>query len=43
VLARLKTHLQPADWILVKGSRMLKMEAVAEAIISAFDPEGKTV
>ena len=29
--------LKKDDWILIKGSRKMKMEAVAEAIIAAFD------
>jgi UDP-N-acetylmuramoyl-tripeptide--D-alanyl-D-alanine ligase len=43
VVTCLKTYLGAADWILVKGSRKLKMEKVAEVIISAFDPKGETV
>jgi UDP-N-acetylmuramoyl-tripeptide--D-alanyl-D-alanine ligase len=37
VLARLRSHLKKDDWILIKGSRKMKLEAVAEAIIGAFD------
>jgi MurE/MurF fusion protein len=37
VLDPLKSLLGRGDWILIKGSRKLKMEAVAEAVIRAFD------
>ncbi len=37
VLASLSPFLEKGDWILIKGSRMMKMETVAEAIISRFD------
>ena len=37
VLASLLSFLKKEDWILIKGSRMMKMEVAAEAIISQFD------
>jgi UDP-N-acetylmuramoyl-tripeptide--D-alanyl-D-alanine ligase len=37
VVAALGQRLKKGDWILIKGSRKMKMEAVAEAIIAAFD------
>jgi UDP-N-acetylmuramoyl-tripeptide--D-alanyl-D-alanine ligase len=37
VLASLRPFLKNEDWVLIKGSRKMKMEAVAESIISAFD------
>ena len=37
VLASLRSFLKKDDWLLIKGSRMMKMEVVAESIISAFD------
>jgi UDP-N-acetylmuramoyl-tripeptide--D-alanyl-D-alanine ligase len=43
VIATLLAHLGKGDWVLVKGSRKMKMEAVAEAIISAFDLKTQTV
>jgi len=43
VISPLKASLKKGDWILVKGSRKMKMEAVAEAIISAFDLKTQTV
>jgi UDP-N-acetylmuramoyl-tripeptide--D-alanyl-D-alanine ligase len=36
VIARLKSDLKKGDWILIKGSRKMKLEAVAEAVISVF-------
>ena len=43
VLDHLGSRLKKEDWILVKGSRRMKMEAVAEAIIAAFDLKPQTV
>ena len=43
ILASLRSILKEDDWILIKGSRKMKMEAVAEAIISAFDLKPQTV
>jgi UDP-N-acetylmuramoyl-tripeptide--D-alanyl-D-alanine ligase len=43
VVADLRNRLRSGDWILVKGSRKMKMEAVAEAIIAAFDLRTQTV
>jgi len=43
VIARLQSHLKKDDWILIKGSRKMKMEAVAEALIAAFDVRPETV
>lgn len=37
VLASLRSFLKKGDWLLIKGSRMMKMEIVAESIISQFD------
>lgn len=43
VLGSLRSFLKKDDWILVKGSRKMKMEVVAESIISAFDLKSQTV
>jgi UDP-N-acetylmuramoyl-tripeptide--D-alanyl-D-alanine ligase len=37
VIAPLRSYLKKGDWILIKGSRMMKLETVAEAVISTFD------
>jgi UDP-N-acetylmuramoyl-tripeptide--D-alanyl-D-alanine ligase len=39
----LRSWLKNTDWILIKGSRKMKMEAVAEEIIAAFDVKPQTV
>jgi UDP-N-acetylmuramoyl-tripeptide--D-alanyl-D-alanine ligase len=43
VLSSLRPWLKKDDWILIKGSRKMKMEAVAEKIIAAFDLKPQTV
>jgi UDP-N-acetylmuramoyl-tripeptide--D-alanyl-D-alanine ligase len=43
VLDSLRPFLKKDDWILVKGSRKMKMEVVAESIISVFDLKPQTV
>jgi UDP-N-acetylmuramoyl-tripeptide--D-alanyl-D-alanine ligase len=43
VVASLRFRLKKDDWILIKGSRKMKMEAVAEKIIAAFDLKPQTV
>jgi UDP-N-acetylmuramoyl-tripeptide--D-alanyl-D-alanine ligase len=43
VVSSLRSRLKKDDWILVKGSRKMKMEAVAEKIIAAFDLKAQTV
>lgn len=37
LLDSLRSFLKKGDWILIKGSRKMKMEVAAESIISAFD------
>jgi UDP-N-acetylmuramyl pentapeptide synthase len=39
----LRSQLKAGAWILVKGSRKMNMEAVAEAIVAAFDLGRQTV
>jgi UDP-N-acetylmuramoyl-tripeptide--D-alanyl-D-alanine ligase len=43
VVSSLQSRLKKGDWILIKGSRKMKMEAVAEKIIAAFDLKPQTV
>jgi UDP-N-acetylmuramoyl-tripeptide--D-alanyl-D-alanine ligase len=43
VVSSLQSRLKKDDWILIKGSRKMKMEAVAEKIIAAFDLKPQTV
>lgn len=43
VLSSLRPRLKKDDWILIKGSRKMKMEAVAEKLIAAFDLNSQTV
>jgi UDP-N-acetylmuramoyl-tripeptide--D-alanyl-D-alanine ligase len=43
VIAPLQSYVKRDDWILIKGSRKMKMEAVAEALIAAFDVRPETV
>ncbi len=43
VVVSLRSRLKKDDWILIKGSRKMKMEAVAEKIIAAFDLKPQTV
>jgi UDP-N-acetylmuramoyl-tripeptide--D-alanyl-D-alanine ligase len=37
LLTTLRSFVKKDDWLLIKGSRMMKMEVVAESIISTFD------
>jgi len=43
VVSSLRSRLKKGDWILIKGSRKMKMETVAEKIIAAFDLKRQTV
>ena len=43
VVTDLRSRLRKRDWILIKGSRKMKMEVVAEAIIATFDLKTQTV
>lgn len=43
VVSSLRSRLKKGDWILIKGSRKMKMEAVAEKIVAAFDLKPQTV
>ncbi|MCX5820970.1 MAG: UDP-N-acetylmuramoyl-tripeptide--D-alanyl-D-alanine ligase [Deltaproteobacteria bacterium] len=42
VASSLQSRLKKDDWILIKGSRKMKMEAVAERIVAAFDLKPQT-
>lgn len=37
ILAHLKNRLQPGDWLLVKGSRAMRMEQIADGLIEHFE------
>ena len=43
VVSSLRSWLKKGDWVLIKGSRKMKMEAVAENMIAAFDLKSQTV
>jgi UDP-N-acetylmuramoyl-tripeptide--D-alanyl-D-alanine ligase len=43
VVSSLRSRLKKGDWVLIKGSRKMKMEAVAENMIAAFDLKSQTV
>jgi UDP-N-acetylmuramoyl-tripeptide--D-alanyl-D-alanine ligase len=43
VVTFLRSRLKKDDWVLIKGSRKMKMETVAEKIIAAFDLKPQTV
>jgi UDP-N-acetylmuramoyl-tripeptide--D-alanyl-D-alanine ligase len=43
VAASLRSRLKKGDWVLIKGSRRMKMEVVAENLVAAFDLKGQTV
>jgi len=43
VVSSLRSRLKKGDWVLIKGSRKMKMEAVAENMIAAFDLKPQTV
>ena len=43
VVSSLRSRLKKGDWILIKGSRKMKMEVAAEKIIAAFDLKPQTV
>ncbi len=43
VVSSLRSRLKKGDWVLIKGSRKMKMETVAEKIIAAFDLERQIV
>lgn len=42
-VSALRSELKKGDWVLIKGSRKMKMEAVAEKLIEAFDLKWQTV
>ena len=43
VVSSLRSRLKKDDWVLIKGSRKLKMEAVATSMITAFDLKPQTM
>lgn len=43
MVSSLRPRLKKGDWVLIKGSRKMKMEAVAEKLIAAFDRRPQTV
>ena len=43
VVSSLRPRLKEGDWVLIKGSRKMKMEAVAENMIAAFDLKPQTM
>lgn len=43
VVSSLRSRLKKGDWVLIKGSRKLKMEAVATSMITAFDLKPQTM
>jgi UDP-N-acetylmuramoyl-tripeptide--D-alanyl-D-alanine ligase len=43
VVSSLRSRLKMGDWVLIKGSRKMKMEAVADNMIAAFDVKPQTV
>lgn len=43
VVSALRYRLTKEDWVLIKGSRKMKMEAVAASLIAAFDLKRQTV
>jgi UDP-N-acetylmuramoyl-tripeptide--D-alanyl-D-alanine ligase len=43
VVSSLRSRLKKGDWVLIKGSRKMKMEAVAEKLIAEFDRKPQTV
>jgi UDP-N-acetylmuramoyl-tripeptide--D-alanyl-D-alanine ligase len=42
-LIPLRNRLKTNDWVLLKGSRRMKMETVADLLTAAFDPKAQTV
>ena len=43
VVSSLRSRLKKGDWVLIKGSRKMKMETVAEKMIASFDLKPQTV